>query len=180
MNSRGEEGEKDGNASVASQDSVTAYTPTHTTEQDISSRDHPDGAHGGFGPCAPAPGRTYVIRHRESGKMMARKEGRLGLEDSCDLRTESYWDCVQSSLGWFGFKTISGHYLGRDGNFAFRAEAVVHLPWEWIVVTPGNDGCYLQSPHWLSLRWVGIGKDGRTLVDVTSSAEAALWEFMEV
>ncbi|KAJ2981152.1 hypothetical protein NUW58_g6761 [Xylaria curta] len=179
MNSRSEEDKKDDNASVASGDSITAYTPTHTTEQDISSRDNPSYAHDSFGPRAPLPGRTYMIRHRDSGKMLARKEGLLGLEDDCDLRTEWHWDCVQS-LGWFGFKTISGFYLGRDGNFGFCASAMAHLPWEWIVVSPGHEGCYLQSPHWLSLRWVGIGEDGRKLVDATSSDQAALWEFVEV
>ncbi|KAI1757374.1 hypothetical protein F4782DRAFT_525190 [Xylaria castorea] len=171
--------EKDDNVSVASGDSSTAYTPSHTTEQDISSRKDPFCANdSSFSPCAPSPGRRYLIRHRDSGKVI-NQHGRLGLENDADQNAVCCWDCVQT-LGWFGFCAF-GKYLGRDGNYAFRATALLHLTWEWFVVSPqGNEGCHLQSPHWLSLRWVGIGKDGRTLVDVTSSAEAALWEFVEV
>ncbi|KAH8166931.1 hypothetical protein CIB48_g1310 [Xylaria polymorpha] len=173
MDTRDEKGE---NASVVSDDSITAYTPTHTTEQHgLSHGGDPSGLDS-FSPCAPSPGRTYLIRHRDSGKTI-NKHGRLGLENDSDA--VCYWGCIQT-LGWFGFSAF-GKYLGRDGNYAFRATAELHLPWEWFVITAqGNEGCHLQSPHWLSLRWVGIGADGRTLIDVTSSAEAALWEFVEV
>ncbi|KAI1425414.1 hypothetical protein F5Y12DRAFT_747418 [Xylaria sp. FL1777] len=173
--------EKDSNASDASDDSSTAYTPTHTTEHGPSSHSDSPCAHVSFSPRAPTPGQTYMIRHRESGKVIGLNHGRLGLEENSDPQNGCYWDCVQT-LGWVGFReTVSNNFLGRDGNFAFRATEKLHLPWEWFVVAAqGNEGCHLQSPHWLSLRWVGIGQDGRSLVDVTSSAEAALWEFVEV
>ncbi|KAI0468133.1 hypothetical protein F4859DRAFT_215671 [Xylaria cf. heliscus] len=173
--------EHNANASDVSGDSTTVYTPTHTTEDDGSPRSPPSPVHENFSPRAPSPGKTYIIRHRNSGKVVALKRGRLGLEDDSDPKISCRWDCMQT-LGWFGFcDTASNNFLGRDGNFAFRASAKLHLPWEWFVIAAqGNEGWYLQSPHWLSLRWVGIGKDGRTLVDVTSSAEAALWEFVEV
>ncbi|KAI0096717.1 hypothetical protein GGR51DRAFT_494778 [Nemania sp. FL0031] len=173
--------EQDANASCVSDDSSTAYTPTHTTAHDGSPDSHSSIVHDNFSPRAPSPGKTYIIRHRKSGKVVALKRGRLGLEDDSDPEISCRWDCMQT-LGWLGFRdTASDSFLGRDGNFAFRASEKLHLPWEWFVVAAqGNEGCHLQSPHWLSLRWVGIGNDGRTLVDVTSSAEAALWEFVEV
>ncbi|KAI0443811.1 hypothetical protein F4803DRAFT_549738 [Xylaria telfairii] len=109
---------------VSDDDSATVYTPTHTTEHG-----NPSG-HDSFSPCAPSPGRTYLIRHRDSGKTL-NKYGRLGLENDSD--TVCYWGCIQT-LGWFGFSAF-GKYLGRDGRFAFRATAELHLPWEWFVIT---------------------------------------------
>ncbi|KAI8945459.1 hypothetical protein F4801DRAFT_125637 [Xylaria longipes] len=116
--------EKDDNSSVASDDSTTAYTPTHTTGQDIPSRGDPSCALDSFSPRAPSPGRTYLIRHRDSGKTI-NKYGRLGLENDSDPHAVCYWHCVQT-LGWLGFCAF-GTFLGRDGNYAFRAEAKLHL-----------------------------------------------------
>ena len=173
--------EKGDNASVASGDSSTVYTPTHTTEHDVSLHNNSPSARESFTPRAPSEGKTYMIRHRDSGKVIGLKNGGLGLEDNSDPQVGCYWNCVRN-LGWFGFcETSSANFLGRDGNFAFRATEKLHLPWEWFVVeAKGDRGCHLQSPHWFSLRWVGIGGDGRTLVDVTSSDHAAFWEFVEV
>lgn len=173
--------EKSDNASVASGDSSTAYTPTHTTEHDVSLHNDSPSARESFTPRAPSEGKTYMIRHRDSGKVIGLKNGGLGLEDNSDPQVGCYWNCVRN-LGWFGFcETSSANFLGRDGNFAFRATEKLHLPWErFVVEAKGDRGCHLQSPHWFSLRWVGIGGDGRTLVDVTSSDHAAFWEFVEV
>ncbi|GAP90657.1 putative sis protein [Rosellinia necatrix] len=185
-------------ASVTSGDSTTVYTPTHTTSEqgdDLFPRDSPgpspsnnNGGGGGgsteiFSPRGPAAGQTYLIRERATGRVLQVRGGRVRVvEADADPRGGCYWAC-EESLGWLGFReTVSGGFLGRDGNFGFRAAAQAHLPWEWFVVSPrGTDGCRLQSPHWLSLRWVGLGgRDGRSLVDVTEPEKAVLWEFVEV
>ncbi|TGJ82422.1 hypothetical protein E0Z10_g6339 [Xylaria hypoxylon] len=171
-------GEMEDNVSVASGDSTAVYTPTEMTEQDIASRDNTSSAYDSCG-SAPTPGRTYIIYHKDSGSMLSLEDEHLMLRFS--PRSGKHWNCVQN-LGWFGFtEKDSRNFLGRDGNFGFRAKANAHLPWEWFIVTRHeNKGYHLQSPHWLSLRWVGIGKNGHTLIDVKSVDHAALWEFVEV
>ncbi|KAI1117003.1 hypothetical protein F5Y14DRAFT_14074 [Nemania sp. NC0429] len=169
--------------SELSSDATAADTPTHSSvENDLILPKTPayQPPRGSFS-SAPTPGRTYLIRHRDLDKTMNVKDGRLSLQYNSDPQAGCYWDCVET-WGWLGFReTVSGNHLGRNGWFGFRASAKRHLPWEWfVVVGHGDDGFYLQSPHWWMLRWVGIGRDGLSLVDVTSSAEAAVWEFVEV
>ncbi|KAI1185167.1 hypothetical protein F5B17DRAFT_45264 [Nemania serpens] len=172
---------KDDNESVApSSDSTTAGTPTHTTEQDTSPLNEVSSRRSSSIGRAPAPGRIYMIRHLAQGKTLSLKGGHLSLE-TYDPHAGCYWNCVEN-LGWLGFsETVSGKYLGRNGKFAFHAEAKFHLPWEWFVVTghESGGGYCLQSRFWDVLRWVGVGGNGRTLVEVKSSAEAAVWEFVE-
>ncbi|KAI0502732.1 hypothetical protein F5B22DRAFT_59120 [Xylaria bambusicola] len=122
-----------------------------------------------------------MIRHRASGKAISLKNGSLRLREDTNPHCMYYWKCEQT-WGWYGFRdTASGNLLGRDGVFGFRATQKLHMPWEWFMVSGHkNEGFHLRTPHWLSLRWVGIGADGKTLVDATSDDEAAVWEFVEV
>ncbi|RWA10126.1 hypothetical protein EKO27_g4973 [Xylaria grammica] len=170
--------ENEDNASIASPDTAAVYTPIHTTEQHVPSRDDPPDARDSVG-SAPAPGGTYMIYHQASGNMLSLEQGQLKLRSS--PQSGNHWNCIQNH-GYFGFiETVSGNFLGRDGNYGFRAEARLHLLWEWFIIThAGDEGYHLQSPHWFSLRWVGIGEDGQTLIDVASIDHAAVWRFVEV
>ncbi|KAI0424423.1 hypothetical protein F5Y09DRAFT_347723 [Xylaria sp. FL1042] len=117
--------EQEDNASIASGDSTAVYTPTHTTEQDIVLLDDPSNARGSFG-SAPAPGRTYMICEQRSGMLLSLQNGHLELRSA--PQSGSHWTCMEG-LGWFGFvETVSGNFLGRDGNFGFepRPNCIYH------------------------------------------------------
>ncbi|KAI1158284.1 hypothetical protein F5B18DRAFT_101354 [Nemania serpens] len=166
--------------SVASIDSTAAYTPTHTTEQDISPLDELQSPRASLA-SAPTPGRTYMIRHLGLGKTVSVKGGHLSLEHY-DPHAGCYWNCVENR-GWLGFsETVSGKYLGRNEKRAFSATVNAHSLWGSFVVTGHENGGYYL--RWLDgltlLRWVGVGGDGQTLIYSASSAKAAIWEFVEV
>ncbi|KAK5629848.1 hypothetical protein RRF57_005563 [Xylaria bambusicola] len=164
--------------SADSDDSSTIYTPTHTTEPDNNSS--ASSTHKGSNACAPIAGKTYMICHRESGKVISLKYGTLVTEIPNQL-CGCFWKCLEKD-GWLGFReTGSGHVLGHDGKGSYRATQNHHKYWEYLQVVPkGNEGYQLGSPRWSTLQLVGIGGDGRTLVDATSSDNAAFWEFTEV
>ncbi|KAI0512496.1 hypothetical protein F5B22DRAFT_648602 [Xylaria bambusicola] len=173
------QGEKMYSQSAVSDDSSTVYTPTHTAEADNMSYVSRLDIREGTNFRAPSPGKTYMIFHRESGKMICLKNGDLNVRKP-DQQSGRYWKCVEKD-GWLGFReTVSGNVLGHNGKNGFRATMKKHDQWEYFVVVPkGNEGCQLQSLRWPTLKWVGIDSDGRSLVNTTSSDEAALWEFVE-
>ncbi|KAI0805739.1 hypothetical protein GGR55DRAFT_654830 [Xylaria sp. FL0064] len=112
-------------ASIVSGDSTAAYTPTHTTEQDIAPLDDPSNSRGSFG-SAPAPGRTYMICEQRSGMMLSLEGGRLELR-SAPL-SGHHWYFLQN-LGWFGFNEIvSGNFLVATATtgFGLRPNCTCH------------------------------------------------------
>ena len=157
-----------------------AYTPTHTTEHDTPSRSSSPNTQDSMTLCAPVEGRIYMIRHRQSGKVISLKFGIIVVDVSNQL-SGRFWKCLETD-GYQGFReTGSNRVLGHNGKNGLRATVDHHREWEHFVIRhKGNEGYHLQSRHGGSLKWVGIGSDGHTLVTAESYDKAAIWEFVEV
>ncbi|KAI1367237.1 hypothetical protein F5Y08DRAFT_299224 [Xylaria arbuscula] len=126
--------------------------------------------------CLPSAGKVYLIRHRDSGKLINIKFGQLHLGDS-DPQGGRYWHCERKN-GWLGFReTASGLYFGPNGNYSILFMSATMQ--EFVVTPKGNQGCYLQPVRWPLLVYVGIDKNGH-LTQLDSSGQAPLWEFVEV
>ncbi|KAJ3579415.1 hypothetical protein NPX13_g1160 [Xylaria arbuscula] len=171
--------EKMGNQSVISEKSSTVYTPTHTTEPDAMSFAFSTLSTNKT--AALSPKKTYMIRLKGSGKFLSLSKGKLGVKEH-DLYGGFCWNCVRGKDQWLGFQeTVSGNFLGHDGQKDFRAAEKHHIPWEYFeVVLDGDQEFKLRSPRGWSLKWVGIKPDGHTLVTVDTSDKAAHWEFLKV
>jgi hypothetical protein len=164
-----------------------ADTPTHTTDT-LSG----PGLEGLFSvdrdiESVPWPGRTYVIRHRTSDKVLAREYGCLVLKEAGELATCGwYWACFEHSEGWLGFReTISGFYLGRYNKGGFGATASKHNGWEFFDARKHPDGGYqLLSIHWKCRMRMAADMETQRVVEIAGSGdecdEATLWNFVEV
>ncbi|KAK5629847.1 hypothetical protein RRF57_005562 [Xylaria bambusicola] len=156
--------EKADSESAASSDPIE--TPTHTPGEDMSDSTRL---------CLPSPGKTYFIRHHESGKFLYVKLGFL-MVGELDPQSGRYWTCLQED-GWLGFReTGSGSYIGwNQWHEGFQMSETMG---NFVVTPKENKGCYLQAVLWPKLVYVGIR--GESLVQEASSDEAVLWRFMEV
>ncbi|KAI0512495.1 hypothetical protein F5B22DRAFT_648601 [Xylaria bambusicola] len=162
--------EKADSESASSDNSLA--TPTHTIGEDM-----PDSSRfctqESFNLCLPSPGKTYFIRHQESGKFLHLKLGVLRVGES-DPQSGRYWTCIQAA-GWLGFReTGSGKYLG---TYSARVAAVDGMC-KFVVMPKGNQGCYLQPVEWPMLMYLGFDNDHHPIKQA-SSDDAALWEFVE-
>lgn len=164
-----------------------AGTPTHTMDTLPG-----PGLEGQFSveqgiESVPWPGRTYLIRHRTSDKVLAREYGCLVLKEAADLETCGWhWACIENRDGWLGFReTISGVYLGHDNQGGFRATAPEHKGWEFFDARKHPDGGYqLLSIHWWCRRRMAADMRTQGVVEIAASGdeclEATLWDFVQV
>ncbi|KAH8760435.1 hypothetical protein F5883DRAFT_500695 [Diaporthe sp. PMI_573] len=129
----------------------------------------------------PWPENTFQIIEKQSGKAIAligdqpklQKLGPTG-------HSGTHWLCVRQN-GYFGFQnTLTGKYLGHDGDCGMRTSAP-HLK-EWELWTPRQhpEGGYeLLSPLWAhTLMVLCVDRDGSTLV--RRHHGTTLWEFVRV
>ncbi|KAI1499765.1 hypothetical protein F5X99DRAFT_388546 [Biscogniauxia marginata] len=169
------------NMSTLSSEAVTVYTPTHTTDEEVSPvAPRPFSIDGGVG-SAPEPPGVYMIRDMDSGRALVLEDSRLTLQRDVGTNGGWRWHCVEKHDGWLGFReAVSGNYLGRDGRGGFYAKASKFDSWEAFVLRPQKAGGYhLMGIDWWTLKRMGVGgNDG--LVEVQTPREAVRWEFIEV
>jgi len=136
----------------------------------------------------PWPGRTYMIRHRASDRILARDHGRLELKEPADLPATCAWrwTCAENDGGWLGFyEPSSGAYLGRDNRGGFRASTTSHSGESCLDVRAHPDGgCQIMFIHWWTrMRMVAnvmTGVMAEVAGSVNAGLEASLWDFVQV
>ncbi|KAL7624791.1 hypothetical protein AAE478_004005 [Parahypoxylon ruwenzoriense] len=171
----------EGGGSVASSVSYTVYTPTYTTDVDVSTTHVPFSVDGGVG-TFPEDGGMYMIKDLDSGRALVLEGGRLTLGRDVGTNGGWRWQCVERDDGWLGFReAVSHNYLGRDGKGGFQAKVGHFKAWEAFCLRPLSDGgCHLMAINWWTLKRLGIAGNDTKLVEVSSATEATRWEFIEV
>lgn len=127
----------------------------------------------------PAADCTFIIRHRETGRIIALVDGDLRLCDGNGIRDGFYWHCVRKD-GWLGFRnSVSGTYIGRyNESKRYTASAKKHLSHEFFNLLPNRKGGYEFLTRHGDEQWsMAVAEDGATLVEV--KGEGALWDFLE-
>ncbi|KAM0260264.1 hypothetical protein ACHAQJ_002828 [Trichoderma viride] len=121
----------------------------------------------------PTEGKSYMIRTRqEPQRFLTLESGQLKALDRLPVGGGWLWKCGKKS-GWYSFlNTVSGTYLGHNGEGDIVADAPHHKAWEYFTVDRHADGGYVLSTwHDDELLQVGIGKDGSSLVDHAKKPE---------
>ncbi|RYP56255.1 hypothetical protein DL771_012042 [Monosporascus sp. 5C6A] len=125
----------------------------------------------------PWPGKSYIIRHKDSGLPITLTDGkvRLGHVNS-ECKCTARWICDERD-GWLGFRNpVSGTYLGTATSSSKRAIEVVDQG--DICVRKNPDGGYiLLVKQRDSLLKVDVN-NRETLV--ASERRGAVWVFSEV
>ncbi|KAI0404283.1 hypothetical protein F4802DRAFT_248941 [Xylaria palmicola] len=170
--------------SVNSSDSSPANTPTHSTKADIDSlpgySSHTDHAAAGDTIAVPWHGQMYMIRHRSSGDVLTLINGGVELRNPSTTDGCWRWLCVEHR-GWLGFRNVASRkYLGRDNKGGYCARAGEMRMWESFTLRPHpKGGCQLLATGWWDLKRAAVAGGGRTLAEVESAEEGALWDFIE-
>jgi hypothetical protein len=161
-------------ASVASSDTKTNLTPTETTEQN--------------GPwnMEVSNGKTYMIRHRDSGKVIMVVDGEVLVDADIDTKGGFRWHCEEIS-GWLAFReAVSGIYLSHeesDDEVRFVPEGKVFDLFTRFQIRPHRGGHYLLATEGSGMIRVGLYDnfvDETRLIGADSVAEAVVWEFVEL
>ncbi|KAI0534899.1 hypothetical protein GGR58DRAFT_504857 [Xylaria digitata] len=157
-------------------------TSTHTTDSDASAScatlTTNEGIEG-----IPVPGRTYMIRDLDSGRVITLEGGLLTLKLVGGTSGGWHWHCVERDGGWLGFQeAVSGNYLGRNGKGGFHAKFQHFLSWESFCLRPLEEGGYhlLTAINQSTFRRMGTVGDGGKLIEVTTAVEGTRWEFVKV
>ncbi|PQE15088.1 Actin cross-linking protein [Rutstroemia sp. NJR-2017a BVV2] len=125
----------------------------------------------------PFGGETYVIRDREKRRIITLNDGKLQLEDRVTGRGGIYWICVSNC--WFAFRnSVSGAFIGRDGKGKFVCSALSQKSDESFSPRPHPGGGYRLGASQRDVRAMGIGKDGKELVEVDWE-DGTAWEFVK-
>ncbi|KAI0804234.1 hypothetical protein GGR55DRAFT_323261 [Xylaria sp. FL0064] len=84
--------------------------------------------------------------------------------------------------GWLRFRNIASRkYLGRNSKERNCVRAGKMRMWESFTLCPHpNGGCQLLATGWWDLKRAAVVGGGRTLAEVESAEEGALWDFIEV
>jgi hypothetical protein len=167
--------EEDNATSVIETD--TSYEPLNTPTMTAASED--------FLPpltsrvSVPWGGETYVIRERKTGRMITLADGKLQLQDKVTAGGGHHWICTNKN-GWFGFRnSVSGRFMGHNAERKFHCKVFEHKSHEWFTPRAHPDGGYwLTTLHENAWRAMGIGQDGKELVEVNNNGTA--WEFVKV
>ncbi|KAM0207089.1 hypothetical protein ACHAPA_004968 [Fusarium lateritium] len=146
-----------------------ASTPTHTTITEIPTD---------CTESVPYPGAVFIIRHRDSGKVITIINGELRLYKGFNPRGGFHWECIERDK-WLGFRNcISGKYIGHDGRQKFIAKVDRHQTHEYFALRPSPKGGYeLLMRHGNELWGMAIGEDGSELVE--TKGDGALWDFLK-
>ncbi|KAM0417127.1 hypothetical protein ACHAPT_012834 [Fusarium lateritium] len=147
-------------------------TPTHTsvTETGI---DNPTPIE-----SVPSPNAVFIIRHRDTGKVITLVDGELRLCEGLSARGGFHWHCVEKDR-WLGFRNcVSGTYIGHNERKKFIARVPHHKAHEYFTPRPHPQGGYeLLMRHNHELWSMAVGEDGNSLVE--TKGEGALWDFLK-
>lgn len=104
-----------------------------------------------------------------------------------------YWACINKG-GWLGLRnTVSGKFLGHNGDGFLRCTVYLHKRWERFCVRQQPEGAYiLYVTHWDDLWAVGLREEvvrvkqgerarkGVKKLAKIGGGEAMVWEFVKV
>ncbi|KAM5356444.1 hypothetical protein ACJ41O_003090 [Fusarium nematophilum] len=151
-------------------------TPTHTADTATEV-----GFDGGPSPteAVPGPDAVFVIRHRETGRVITLVDGDLRLCEGFSARGGFHWHCVEKDR-WLGFRNcVSGTYIGHNERKGFIARVTHHRQHEYFCVRAHPRGGYeLLMRHGNELWSMAVGGDGAALAE--TKGEGALWDFLRV
>ncbi|KAJ3457554.1 hypothetical protein MRS44_014695 [Fusarium solani] len=146
-------------------------TPTHTSATETGI-DNPLPVE-----SVPSPDAVFIIRHRDTGKVITLIDGELSLCEGFSARGGFHWHCVEKDR-WLGFRNcVSGTYIGHNERKHFIARVSHHRPHEFFTLRPHPQGGYeLLMRHNNELWSMDIGPDGQL---VETKGEGALWDFLK-
>lgn len=146
-----------------------ANTPTDTIITGTSSD---------YTESVPYPGAVFVIRHRDSGKVITIINGELRLCEGLNSRGGFHWECIEKDK-WLGFRNcVSGTLIGHNNRKKFIAKVDSHQSYEYFALGPSPKGGYeLLMRHGYELWSMAIGEDGSELVE--TKGDGALWDFLK-
>ncbi|KAF5985847.1 dynamin family [Fusarium coicis] len=144
-------------------------TPTHTTTTEHC-RDYTESV--------PYPGAIFIIRRRDSGKVITIVNGDLRLCEGFNPRGGFHWECIERDR-WLGFRNcVSGTIIGHNDRKKFIARVNHHQSHEYFTLRPSPQGGYeLLMRHGQELWSMAVGDDESELVEV--KGEGALWDFLK-
>ncbi|USP74128.1 hypothetical protein yc1106_01402 [Curvularia clavata] len=165
-------------------DSKTATICTPSMSSDNTTKDFQQSE--GFQSSVPWPGRTFIIRSQENGKVITFLDGEVILDKPGGLGTFR-WRCVEKE-GWLGFRDpSSARYLGYDKEGWLRCAVKWHQDWEYICARKRPDGGYIPLVL-VEMQLLPLGvrieetKDGaEDKVKIRNwDSEGIVWDFIEV
>ena len=130
----------------------------------------------------PWPESTFIIRSVSCGRVLTLIDGQITLTEQGSRG--SHWVCVETK-GWLGFRnSVSGKFLGHDGQGNLCCSAQRHQGWEnFCFRMRPEGGCVLLMTHWERLRHVGL-KQERGVEKLAKIGDGAsdgiIWEFVKV
>lgn len=130
----------------------------------------------------PIPGKSLMIRTRkEPHLILTLCSGELKFLRKPIPGGGCFWQCVKKD-GWLGFRnTVSGTYLGHDGQGKLYAKQSHHEPFEHFTMERDVDGGYilqqLMGPN-NELVQVCLNEDGKSLMQQKEGGTA--WDFIDV
>ncbi|QPC76319.1 hypothetical protein HYE68_007071 [Fusarium pseudograminearum] len=146
-------------------------TPTHTVMSETLSD---------YTESVPYPGAHFIIRQRDTGKVITLVAGDLQLADGLNPKGGYHWECIEKNR-WLGFRNcVSGTIIGHNNNKKFVARAEKHQSYEYITLRPNPQGGYeLMTKHNHDELWsMNVADDGQQLVE--TKGQGALWDFLKV
>lgn len=126
----------------------------------------------------PKPDRSFIIRERQAPyRIIGLDNGELKPRKGPSTGGGWLWQCVKKA-GWYGFRnTVSGTYLGHNGQSKIVAVAPHHKSHEYFMAERHEEGGYvLLMRHGDELLQVAISKDGNALVE---QKVGTTWDFIE-
>ncbi|KAF4992770.1 hypothetical protein FGRMN_6923 [Fusarium graminum] len=126
----------------------------------------------------PYPGADFIIRHRDTGKVITIVNGELRLCEGLNPKGGFHWECIARDK-WLGFRNcVSGTLIGHNDKKKFIAKATAHQSYEQFALGPSPKGGYeLFTRHAHELWSMTVGEDGNELVE--TKGEGALWDFLK-
>jgi hypothetical protein len=146
-----------------------ARTPTHTTITETPTD---------FTESVAYPGAVFIIRHRDSGKVITVVNGELRLCEGFNPRGGFHWECIEKDK-WLGFRNcVSGTLIGHNNRKKFIAKVHLHQSYEYFALGPSPKGGYeLLMRHGDELWSMAVGEDGSELIE--TKGDGALWDFLK-
>jgi hypothetical protein len=146
-------------------------TPTHTVMTEILTD---------YTESVPYPGAQFIIRQRDTDKVITLVGGALKLADGLNPKGGYHWECIEKDR-WLGFRNcVSGTIIGHNNGKKFVARAEKHQSYEYISLRPSPQGGYeLLTKHGHDELWsMNVADDGEQLVE--TKGQGALWDFLKV
>lgn len=125
----------------------------------------------------PWPGKTFIIKARDSPLTITVVDGTLQLQPSFSSLGGYHWACEEKD-GWLGFRNcVSGNYIGHDSKGKFIANVKHHRDHEYFGAQRHPEGGYiLQMRHGNVMRKMAIAVD-QTLIETKDAGTR--WDFLQ-